>query len=201
MKIAWVLGWAVPEAWFAAQAAAAIPRAEHVLFAAAPDAIDRLLAGGPYDAMAGYSLGTLLLLQAAPRVAPLGPAALLAPIFAFSAEEQLGGRIARAQVRHLARWLRHAPQAALADFYARAGLGADMGEGLPVPADVLGWGLERLVQDRVSPPLPAGWTGWCGSGDALLNAAVLHAADPAVRVVPGATHHPAALMQAWRAGA
>jgi thioesterase domain-containing protein len=196
MKIGWLMGWAVPEAWFAALARSAFPAAEHVFVAAAPDALARLEKAGPFDWVAGYSLGSLLLLRTAARAGRIGRVALLAPIFAFPRETELGGRVAVAQVRSLARWLRRDPRAALADFYARAGLDVPP-EGALVMVEDLLWGLERLESDRAEPPLPAGWTAWCGANDALLDAARLQALAPSVRIIPGATHHPAALLRAF----
>lgn len=205
MRTAWVLGWGVPEPWFAPLARRQFPADEHVLLASGADALARLAAAGPFDRIVGYSLGALLLLGAADQAnaalavsAPRPAVALLAPVFAFPAEEQLGGRVARTQVRALARWLRRDPAAARADFYQRAGL--DVPAAL-APTDVvaLAWGLTRLENDRVAPPLPAGWTGWCGTADALLDAARLRALDPRIRLVPGATHHPAALLAAFAA--
>ncbi len=198
MKIAWVLGWAVPPAWFAPFVQAVLPDAEHRFFAATPDWLDHLRAGGPWDAVAGYSLGTLLLLQEAAAVARLTPrVGLLAPVLAFAQEEGLGGKVPRAQVRYLARWVRREPGAALADFYARAGLvGCEAGE-LPVSAEGLQWGLEKLAQDRCDAPWPAGWLGYVGSADALLDAPTLTRLQPAIVAVDGGSHHPAALLRAW----
>ncbi|HTB81251.1 MAG TPA: hypothetical protein VK717_10235 [Opitutaceae bacterium] len=195
MKIGWLMGWAVPEAWFASLVRNAFPAAEHVFVAAMPDALARLEKAGPFDWVAGYSLGSLLLLHEAERAGRIGRVALLAPIFAFPREAELGGRIAVAQVRSLARWLRRDPRAALADFYARAGL--DAPEGALVSVEDLLWGLERLEKDRAEPPLPAGWAAWCGASDALLDAARLQALTPSVRIISGATHHPAALLRAF----
>lgn len=192
MRMAWVLGWAVPEAWFAPLAREVFPSAEHGFFAAAPGLLARVVAAGPWDAIAGHSLGTLLLLQEAAAVSRLtGRVALLAPVWAFAAEDGRGGRVARARVRYLARWLRSDRAAALADFYARAGLTGcrDGGE----PAGLLQWGLERLAGDRVETRLPAGWRAYAGADDALLDAAGI---EGVVRVA-GATHHPLGLMRAW----
>lgn len=198
MKIAWVLGWAVPPSWFAPLAQDALPDAEHQFFAATPDWLDHLRSGGPWDAVAGYSLGTLLLLQEAEAVAQLTPqVALFSPVLAFAQEEGLGGKVPRAQVRYLARWVRREPAAALADFYARAGLvGCEAGE-LTVSAEALQWGLEKLAQDRCDAPWPAGCSGYVGSADALLDATTLTRLQPAMVAVDGGSHHPAALLRAW----
>ncbi|HXB01514.1 MAG TPA: methyltransferase domain-containing protein [Opitutaceae bacterium] len=197
MKIGWLMGWAVSEAWFAPLARQALPEAEHVFVAVEPDALAQLEKAGPFDWVVGYSLGSLLLLREAARVDRIGRVALLAPIFAFLREAELGGRVAQTQVRQLSRWLRRDEHAALADFYARAGLDVPQ-EHMPSAAtDILLWGLERLENDRAEPPLPAGWRAWCGANDALLDAARLGELASSVQIVAGATHHPAALLRAF----
>jgi hypothetical protein len=197
VRIAWVLGWAVPEPWFAALVQTALPKAEHVFLAATALALAQLEATGPFDHIVGYSLGSQILLGAPERVSRLGSVALLAPIFAFSAEETLGGRASRTQVRQLARWLARDPSAALQDFYARAGLDVPAELTPKGTAEELPWGLVRLANDRVEPPLPDGLRAWCGADDALLDARKLQTLEPRVRVVAGATHHPAALIAAF----
>jgi hypothetical protein len=195
MRIAWMLGWAAPESWFGPMARAALPRAEHVFIASVPGAREELDRTGPCDWTVGYSLGTLLLLGDAANL-PGRRVALLAPIFAFASEEGLGGKVSRTQVRHLSRWLQREPLAALADFYERAVLHISPGEHAGSPENLL-WGLERLEKDRVEPPLPPGWGAWCGADDALLDAVRLNALDPAVTIVPGGSHHPRRLIEAW----
>jgi hypothetical protein len=197
VRIGWLLGWAVPVGWFRALAEAALPGAEHRFFAAAPAAIDGLRSAGRLDWIVGYSLGSLLLLRE-PEGLP-GPVALLAPIFAFPREEGLGGRIARAQVRQLARWVSRDPGAALRDFHRRAGLDIPDGDAPPL-ADLV-WGLDHLEAVRVDPPLPPGWAGYCGQADPLLDAARLRELSPKISVLEGAGHHPAALIAAFAADA
>jgi hypothetical protein len=196
MRIAWMLGWAAPEAWFAPIAREFLPAAEHLFIPATPEAIGQLAAAGACDWIVGYSLGSLLLLEEADRFVGR-QVALLAPIFAFPSEENLGGRISRTQVRQLARWLRREPLAALADFYERAVLHVLPGQHPGTPENLL-WGLERLEKDRVEPRLPPNWGAWCGGQDALLDAERLHEFEPAVTIVPGGTHHPRDLIRAWK---
>ena len=150
----------------------------------------------PVDWIVGHSLGAFLLLREPERVARAGRVALLAPIFAFPREAGAGGRIARAQVEYLARWLKRDRRVALADFYARAGLDVPAHSYPRETSEELAWGLERLAHDRVEPGIPEGWRAWCGADDALLDAAKLHALAPAIAVVAGATHHPRELMRA-----
>jgi len=194
--MAWILGWAVPECWFAPLARGAFPNARHEFFPAAPDVVERLQRAESFAWTCGYSLGSHLLLAARARGVTLDRVALLAPIFAFSREENLGGRVARAQVRWLARALPRDPASAVADFYRRAAL--DIPDELAATAkrEVLRWGLEELERSRVEPPLPAGWRAWCGDDDALLDAARLREIAPEVKIVARSTHHPRGLMHA-----
>jgi malonyl-CoA O-methyltransferase len=197
VKIGWLMGWAVPEAWFARLARQALPDAEHVFVAAEPNALAQLEKAGPFDWMVGYSLGSLLLLREAARADRLGRVVLLAPILAFSREAELGGRVARGQVKQLSRWLRRDVLAALMDFYARAGLDVPQEYVSTATTDNLLWGLDRLENDRAEPPLPAGWRAWCGADDALLDATRLRGLAPSVQIVAGATHHPLPLLCAF----
>lgn len=196
MRIAWVLGWAVPAAWFAAEAARAWPGAEHRCVPAAEDWCARLEAVGEVDRVGGYSLGALLLLSERAWVAERwGRVGLIAPIWAFTAEAGRGGRVERARVRMLARWARRDVAAARADFYLRAGLGAVAGA--VEPAETLAWGLEKLETLAADPGLPPGWHGYAGGADPLLDAAVQAREARGLRVVKGAGHGPAELIEAW----
>jgi hypothetical protein len=197
MKIGWVLGWAVPEAWFAPLAQAAFPRASHSFVGATPEALSQLETIGPFDWVAGYSLGSSLLLSDPARSVKLGRVALLAPIFTFPSEANSGGRMARVQVKFLARWLRRERAAALTDFYVRAGLDVAPTLAESLSAETLTWGLAQLETLTLPPVLPIGWRAWCGADDALLDATCLHALAPDITIVPAATHHPAALLQAF----
>ena len=196
MKMGWLLGWAVPEAWFAPLVRENFPRDEHVFFPAGPEVVARLHAAGPFDHVVGHSLGAHLLLAANARGNRIDRVSLLAPIFSFPVEENLGGRVARTQVRHLTRWLRRDPAAALADFYLRAGLDVPAATAPIDETENLLWGLERLECDRVAPSLPAGWRAWVGADDPMLNAARLATIVPDIMIVPQATHHPIGLLRA-----
>ena len=192
-RIAWVLGWATPEDWFAGFARETWPLAEHVFCEASPKGLSRLRATGPVDCVVGYSLGALLLLSE-----PVKPAAtmtiLLAPFIGFPQEAGLGGRVAQARLWQLARWVRRDPAAALGDFYATAGLDAPAGSAAAFSVETLLWGVERLQTTRVEPGLPAGWRGWIGDADTLLDSGRLKALVPALSVVAGAVHLPKALL-------
>ncbi|MFH1499295.1 MAG: alpha/beta fold hydrolase [Verrucomicrobiota bacterium] len=199
MKMGWINGWAVGEAWFHERVRQIWPEAEHVVVAAGADALARLEAEGGFAVVGGYSLGAHLMLAEPARVSALaGQVVLLAPVFAFAREDDLGGRSGRTQVRHLRRWLRVDPVAALRDFYLRAGLDISVDD---QPAtDGLDWGLEVLERLRAEPPAPAEWRLYCGDVDDLLDAARLRVLSPGLVVVPGAGHHPGELLRVAAAG-
>jgi hypothetical protein len=196
MRIGWISGWAVPESWFAGQARGALPAAEHVVVGTRAGAVEALLRRGPFDRVCGYSLGSHLLLSQASALPPGCPVSLLAPIWSFCSEEDRGGKISRTQIRLLARWLRTDLAAALLDFYSRSGLGHGAWSLESVAAEDLPWGLEVLAASSMEPRLPKGWSAWCGSDDALIDANRLRDLEPRVKIVSGVTHHPAGLLRA-----
>jgi hypothetical protein len=152
---------------------------------------------GPFDWLAGYSLGSLLLLRESARAAAIGRVALLAPVFAFPRESGLGGRVILAQLRLLARQVGRDAEGPVADFYERSGLDIPPGERTSFSRDDLLWGLGCLEREAARPPMPAGWRAWCGSDDSLLDAARLRELDPSIGIVAGASHHPAGLLAAF----
>lgn len=201
MNCLWISGWAVPPAWLAEQARACWPGDTHA--AVAPHDSTDALANASFDALGAYSLGTLCLLRHAHLIPANLPVFLLAPIFAFPAEANLGGKIPRAQLRAQRRHLRRDAPAALLEFAQLSGLAA---LNIPTPPDefspahlaALDTGLGWLDDWSAQPPPPAHWRGWVGEADALLGASRLRALWPAIRVVPGAGHAPAPLLQAAR---
>jgi hypothetical protein len=197
MRMGWLMGWAVPQAWFGSLVRGAFPSDDHVLIAPGPGALSEMEGRGPFDWVAGYSLGSLLLLRESGRVAALGRVALLAPIFGFPLEAGLGGRVRRAQLKLLSRRLAADPVGPVLDFHRRAGLDVPEAEARGLAGAALAWGLEQLESGELPARLPPGWLAWCGAGDVLLDAGRLHALAPGVRVVPGATHHPAGLLAAF----
>ena len=171
MRIAWVLGWAVPADWFAAEAARAFPRAEHLSVPAAQNWRARLESLPVCDALGAYSLGALLLLGARGWVAERwSRVSLLAPIWAFPSEAGRGGRIARAHLRMLSRRVHRDPERAAAEFRNWAGLGAAQGPVAPI--ETLCWGLDQLDGRVAEPGLPPGWVAFAGAADRLWSTTI-----------------------------
>jgi len=199
MKFLWISGWAVPPVWLAAQARAVWPGAEHE--ACSPSEAAKAIVDKKFHVLGGYSLGALCVLQEAGKVPKNTPVILLAPIFAFTAEQDCGGRVARAQLRLQRRRLRTNPRAALEDFSRRSGLnelfpivGEPKPETIPALDEELGW----LETWRATPPANKNWQGFVGGQDPLLDATALKKIWPELHIVADATHAPKELMQAAR---
>lgn len=150
------------------------------------------LAGAPR--VVGYSLGAQLLLEAASRGEfSCADVTLCAPFLAFPREAGAGGRVSATQVKFLRRWLKKDVPAALADFYARAGLSfPPPTETFPYRIEDLDAGLEILATAKLA-AVPAAARSWkivLGENDALLDARAVAAAfsGNSVRLVPAGTH-------------
>ncbi len=141
----------------------------------------------------GYSLGAFLLLEASARGEFFcEDVSLCAPFLAFPREAGAGGRVSATQVKFLRRWLKKDAPAALADFYARAGLLFPPPASLPYCIEDLDAGLEILAAAGLG-DVPAGarsWKVFLGEDDALIDARAVAATFPEnpVRLVSSATH-------------
>jgi hypothetical protein len=185
----WVGGWGLPPAWMKSLLEGAAPEVDHCVVP--PTAAIEEAAFSRYARVGGFSLGTLLLL----RCRMERPVVLLSPIFGYTAEMGLGGKVRATQVRYLMRWLERDPLAALGDFYQRARLDIEPPEQLPYPIEDLQWGLEQLLHQQVEPRLPEGWQGRLGAEDPFLDAARMVALEPRLLIVSGGGHDPASLLQ------
>jgi hypothetical protein len=197
MKFLWLSGWAVPPSWIVEEARAAFPGAKHI--AASPSEASMVVARKNFDALGGYSLGSLWLLMHAKDFPETISVILLAPIFSFPAENGDGGRLALAQLRLQRRRFRKEPAAAVNDFYRRSGLdneapkANDFSDQQIAALDTeLGW----LETWRVVAPPPKHWRGFIGENDSLLDAEILRQQWPALQVVSDTGHAPSPLLRA-----
>jgi len=195
-NVLWISGWAVPPTWLAQQARDIWPQAEHA--AVSPTEAAAALNQQTYDVLGGYSLGALWLLKQQLTISQKIPVLLLAPIFAFAAEQDQGGRIALAQLKIQRRRLRSDAPKAVADFRQRAELQnlVPFVENLN-PAKIaaldeeLGW----LENWQVPPPPPEHWLGVVGDSDPLLDSVVLKSLWPNLTVLRDAGHAPRPLLR------
>lgn len=169
-----------------------LPKAEHSFLAPGAAAAR---AAGESDFVFAWSLGAWhALAAAAAGVGFQGRVFLLAPFLSFCAEDNLGGRCSRTQVKFLRRWIAREPEAALIDFYARAGLRFSP-PSPSCPLDVLTEGLDTLLAGA-SPELlrfaeqglPKGWEAVVGRNDPLLDAEAVCRSIRGCAPVSGATH-------------
>ncbi|HTB62138.1 MAG TPA: methyltransferase, partial [Opitutales bacterium] len=201
MKILWITGWAVPPAWFSSQAYAVWPEAEHRV--ATPTQAAAAIASENFEALGGYSLGALWLLVHVREIPKDIPVILLAPIFAFTAEENCGGKVAHAQLRLQRRRLRKDAVPAVNDFFQRAGMANSLGRldslsesQISDLDEELGW----LENWKVKEAPPQHWCGFVGAEDPLLDAVELKKIWPDLQIIARAGHAPGALLCAAKLG-
>lgn len=189
-RVAWISGWSVPAASLLEAARIEWPDARHTVFDPNPGAVAATLASDA-DLLGGFSFGAHLLLGVEdPR-----PRILLAPFPDLKKETGLGGAVATTQIRHLLRWLKRDPRAAIADFHARIGTEPPPLDILPSLED-LAWGLERmLAPGSIPPPLPQRSLAVAGQRDPLLDADALRGLFPSLLLID-AGHQPKPLLAA-----
>ncbi len=189
--ILWISGWSIPAARLAGLAREAMPEFRHDAIDPSPDAVALACESGACI-LGGFSLGAHLLLGIDdPR-----PRILLAPFVDLKAEAGLGGAVATAQLRQQLRWLKRAPAAAIADFRSRIGDDAPH-EDEPYDAEILAWGLERMLfPGRLPSTWPAGTLAVAGHQDPLLDIDTLARAIPELQIVMTAGHLPEPLLAA-----
>lgn len=141
---AWISGWGIQPDRFKAVVERVMPGATHRVVAPEPSAVDATLSSGATH-FGGYSLGSLLLMNAIDRINSSSTVTCLAPIPAFCKEEKLGGQTPRAILESLQAKLDRNPQAALKLFYRISGLNEEPSERLPYSIDSMKWGLEILA--------------------------------------------------------
>jgi hypothetical protein len=197
-RIAWIAGWGVEPESLSPSARHLAPDAEHLFLPPTPDFLPKV---GASDLLIAWSLGALRVLDSAAAGWQFpGQVILLAPFIAFCAEHGCGGKCTLTQIRYLKRWVLRDPEAAVADFYARAGLGIPTRRE-PVPVPMLLEGLDRLGLDAspllrrfAGQGLPSNWQAWVGDADPLLDPSGVASTLKSCRVLQGGGHSIADLL-------
>lgn len=168
LRCAWIGGWAVPTTYMVQAVERVFPHCEHTVYLPIQTAIPQVISGD-FDHVIGYSLGSLLVLNSIDQFLPQTNIVLLAPIFNFRQEAQMGSRVTTTQLKYMQRWLQREPVAAINDFYTRAGLNIAEQTQLPYPLEDLAWGLDALL--TLQAPLAAARACTCviGAQDTLLD--------------------------------
>ena len=173
----WLGGWGIPPKW-ALDALAQYGHGPHHWLPPTASNVQ----SGSFDT--AYSLGASLLL----RHGLASGTELLAPFFDFKKESSQGGKIARAQLLYIRKWLSRDPLAALNDFYQKAGLPIQVSE-IPYPIEDLLWGIEQLLEDVDLPTVPVSATAIWGEKDALLQPSQIQQHFSHSSILPSATHN------------
>lgn len=202
MKITAISGWALPCDWFAEQIAARFENSRvQVIYPENPlDAEEarRLLAGAPADLYLGYSLGSLWLLTYRDFLPAPAVKAILAPILAFTREQDRGGKTSGTQLKYLIKVLTRSSEnnSPLIDFYANCDFPypPSLLKDLP-ERSVLIEGLKFLQSVSVDPESAQDFQVIMGEKDVLLDAEKLRSLMPQLQIVEGAGHTPAPLLE------
>lgn len=198
-RVSWITGWGVPPDWWRPAAERLLPEAEHCFHLPGRQAA---LNSTDANTVVAWSLGALHLMEVMAEGQQFsGTIILLAPFLAFCSEHGRGGKCSLAQLKWLRRWVERDREAALTDFYERAGIvGADPAQA-PSTAELL-TGLDRLAQgasaslDDWGAEAVTGRRILLGERDGLLDARRVAETLRGSRVVPGASHSAIELLQA-----
>ena len=196
---AWILGWAIPPAWFKTLVEKDYPLDHHTFIDASQDTLKDLSLKAPFDFIVGYSLGSLILLNEASHLKFYkSRVILLAPILGFSLEENLGGKIERTELKYTKRMLKQSWMNTVESFYTRSQLFISAKYLESLNPDTLAWGLSELESVVIRHKVPESWSCFCGTQDSLLDAAILQSKIPQLIVVEHATHAPELLLKALK---
>ncbi|MFT4900867.1 MAG: hypothetical protein ACI81V_000134 [Lentimonas sp.] len=165
---AWISGWAIAPERFKAAVEQALPEAHHLVFAPTADAVQQVLKSKATH-VAGYSLGSLLLLNAVDRFPTKTKLYCLAPFLAFCKEAELGGNTPEASLIAIQKRLEQTPEKALKLFYRLSGITATVPETLPYSLPDLIWGLEALRTLQANESAAQQAIALIGTKDALIE--------------------------------
>ena len=200
IKITAICGWALPEDWFRQLVEGFFPRAEvRACYPKNPeDEVEAATHLAPQpDWVIGYSLGSLWLLYHKNKIPSGTRVVLMAPILAFPAEKQLGGKTPLGKLKYQKKMLNSSEDyaAALKGFFDLSGIRLpenDLRE--PYDRDILIRGLDFLETASVSPQSAEGCTAITGLRDPLLDGNRLKELIPHLNLVEGCDHSPHKLL-------
>lgn len=169
----WISGWGFPPSVLAQVVEACWPHHRHTVIAPSPRALPQLRALD-LDVIAGYSLGSLLLL--ADKTEPDNRSHFaFAPILAFDAEAGLGGKTPTRSREAVQARFERSPSTAIKLYLRLAGL-SDLGsDQLPYAEADLQWGLDALGELRARPDTVSRSHLFLGTEDPLVDASAVGA--------------------------
>lgn len=197
-----VSGWAIATEWFHDRVARSFPHAHikviYPRYPGSPDEAKELLNGQPSDLYIGYSLGSLWLLHHRAYLPKTAIKALLAPILAFTKEQNLGGKTSSTQLKYFIKLLKSSSGEtnALMDFYNRCNFKVPESWKDQIPdQQTLVRGLEFLGGTVVPASSAAEFMAVIGEEDNFLDPIMLKYKLPHLDIVTKAGHEPEQLLE------
>lgn len=202
INITAVSGWAIATEWFHDRIAQSFPHAHikviYPLHPESPAEAEELLNGQASDLYIGYSLGSLWLLRHRQCLPQTAIKALLAPILAFTKEQNSGGKTSIAQIKYFIKLLKSNSGGthALMDFYTRCNFKVPDSWKSHIPErQALIRGLEFLGGTAVPASSANGFLAIIGEEDNFLDPAMLKYKLPHLDIVTKAGHEPEQLLE------
>lgn len=200
IKITAICGWALPEEWFGQLVKSYFPRAEvRACYPKNPeneeDAIE--IFDTKPDWVIGYSLGSLWLLNHKKSVPPQTKIVLMAPILAFPAEKNLGGKTPLGKLNYQKKMLRSSKDyvTSIKGFFDLSGIRLPENDlQQPYNREVLVRGLDFLKTVSVSPETARDCIAITGLRDPLLDGNRLKELIPHLNLIEDCDHSPHKLL-------
>lgn len=188
MSAIWINGWGLCRRYTRNIVASQYPNIEHTVINPDIDWSDQLEKLPISATLLGYSLGAFLLLSRPDLRKRFQRVVLLAPFVDFKRESDLGGKVRRAQLHYLQRWLKRDPGGALSDFWDQANIGHPPLNESDLDPVMLDWGVSRLLEGALDRDVLSEEESWVGSEDSLLDASKLAKINPKLNIVNGVGH-------------
>ena len=201
LKITAVCGWAIPENWFQDTIRQSSPPARvRALYPSDPfnsEEARKMIQENPADLFIGYSLGSLWLAHHQKFLPPDSRKVLIAPILGFAQEQNLGGKLPRAQLEVFIRTVRRADDLGqvLKDFLALGNLFLPESAKREIPErEVLVRGLEFLRDISVDTEQAAPFVTLLGDQDPFSDREFFSEHVQQTRILKNCGHQPQPLL-------
>jgi hypothetical protein len=196
IKITAICGWALPEEWFRQLVNSYFPNAEvRACYPKTPESEDEAIEifDSKPDWVIGYSLGSLWLLVHKNSIPPQTKNVLMAPILAFPAEKNLGGKTPLGKLKYQKKMLSSSEDylTFLKGFFDLSGIRLPENDlQQPYSRETLIRGLDFLETASVSPQAAQDCVAIMGMRDPLLDGNQLKKLIPHLALVEECDHSP-----------
>lgn len=200
INITAICGWALPEEWFRQLVESYFPNAEvRACYPRNPESrkdAAEIFESQP-DWVVGYSLGSLWLLVHKDIIPPQTKIILMAPILAFPAEKELGGKTPLGKLKYQKKMLRSTDDylTSIKGFFDLSGIRLPEGDlNQPYSREILIRGLNFLETVTVEPQTTENCVAISGLRDPLIDGKQLKELIPHLTLVEECDHSPYKLL-------